>query len=78
MPVQRRKAEDPGDLDAYSIKEFCRRNQLSQGFYFKLQREGLGPQTMLVGTKVLISQEAAARWRKEREAAAKRAAQGRV
>jgi hypothetical protein len=35
-----------------------------------MQREGRNPRVMRVGTRRVISQEAAAEWRKEREAAA--------
>jgi hypothetical protein len=38
--------------------------------YFKQRALGLGPREMVVGTRKLISQEAAAEWRKAREDAA--------
>jgi hypothetical protein len=38
--------------------------------YFKMRNQGLGPREMAVGSRRLISQEAAAEWRKAREAAA--------
>ena len=37
--------------------------------YYKIANEGLAPQTFNIGTRVLVSKEAAARWRAEREAA---------
>ena len=36
-----------------------------------MQREGWGPTTMKVGSRTLISHEAAEKWRREREVAAK-------
>jgi hypothetical protein len=36
-----------------------------------MQREGWGPDVMHVGSRTLISAEAAAEWRRTREAAAK-------
>src|SRR5262245_60351296 len=60
------------DADAFGIPEFCRRHHISQSFYFKLQAFGLGPTTMRIGRRVLISAEEAARWRAERTAASKR------
>ena len=67
MPAKNSKA-DPGELDAYSVPEFCRRHQISVGHFYNMQRDGIAPQTMLVGEKrTLISKEAAARWRKDRE-----------
>jgi hypothetical protein len=37
--------------------------------FFKLREQGLGPQEIQLGRRRLISLEAAARWRAEREAA---------
>jgi hypothetical protein len=55
--------------DAYSIREFCRRHGISEAFFFKLKSQGRAPVMMTVGTRKLISVEAAAQWRREREAA---------
>jgi hypothetical protein len=54
------------DADAYSIEEFCRRHRLSVQLFYKLKDEM--PPTFSVGKRRLISREAAARWRAEREA----------
>ena len=62
--------EPPDDADAYSIKGFCRRHNISEAFFHKLRALGLGPVTMRVGARVLISKESAADWRRQREAAA--------
>ena len=43
---------------------------LSESMYFKLRNQGLGPDEMSVGSRRIISFEAAERWRREREAAA--------
>ena len=56
---------------AYSIATFCIAHHLSQAMYFKMKAEGWGPAEMKVGSRVLISFEAAAAWRRQREAAAK-------
>ena len=55
------------DADAYSIEEFCRRHRLSLQMFYK--RPDLMPDTFNIGKRRLISREAAARWRAEREAA---------
>ena len=55
---------------AYSIREFCVSHRLSESMYFKLRNQGLGPDEMSVGSRRIISFEAAERWRREREAAA--------
>ena len=58
---------------AYSIRQFCQAHSISVDTYFRLQRAGLGPVTMKVGGRTLISVEAAAAWRRDRELAAQEA-----
>ena len=53
--------------DAYSICEFCTRHRISPQLFYKLKPRGLMPVTFNVGSRVLISREAAAAWRRERE-----------
>ena len=53
--------------DVFSVPEFCRRHRISVQLFYKLK--GQMPATFNVGSRVLISREAAARWRAEREAA---------
>ena len=36
---------DEGDLDAYSLAEFCRRHGISLQLYYKLAQQGLAPVT---------------------------------
>ena len=57
----------PDDADAYSIDEFCARHRISSQLFYKLKPQGLMPATFNVGTRVLISREAAAAWRRARE-----------
>ena len=57
------------DADAYSVHEFCSRHRISPQLFYKLKPQGLMPTTFNVGTRVLISREAAAAWRREREKA---------
>ena len=59
---------------AMSIREFCALHGISEDMFYKMQREGWGPATMKVGSRTLISHEAAADWRREREAASERRA----
>jgi hypothetical protein len=74
-PKKRRKRH-PKPLnpsaDAFSIKSFCEQHEISEALYFQLQADGVGPRIMRVGGRVLISREAAAQWRRKREAAAAR------
>ena len=53
---------------AFSIRKFCKLHAISERFYFKLKADGRGPDEIQLGHRVLISREAAARWRAEREA----------
>jgi hypothetical protein len=54
-----------GDRDAFGVREFCQRHGISVQLFYKLRTEM--PQTFNVGNRVLISREAAARWRAARE-----------
>ncbi|UPK31759.1 hypothetical protein IVB18_25860 [Bradyrhizobium sp. 186] len=62
--------------DAYSVEEFCARHRISPQLFYKLKPQGLMPVTFNVGTRVLISREAAADWRRARENAARASHQG--
>jgi len=55
---------------AMSIREFCALHGISEDMFYKMQREGWGPTVMKVGSRTLISHEAAADWRRAREQAA--------
>ena len=57
------------EADAFSLARFCRRHGISVQMYYKLANQGLAPTTFNVGTRVLVSKEAAAAWRRAREAA---------
>jgi hypothetical protein len=52
---------------AYNVDEFCKAHRISRAMYYKLNDQGLAPRVMRVGTRALISKEAAADWRRERE-----------
>ena len=56
------------DVDAFSIEEFCRRHRISVQLFYKLREQM--PVTFRVGSRVLVSREAAAAWRRAREQAA--------
>ena len=56
------------DADAFSVNEFCARHRISVQLFYKNRKQM--PRTFNVGTRVLISKEAAAAWRREREQAA--------
>ena len=54
---------------AFSITEFCGLHRISRAHFYNLVKAGLGPRVMDVRGRKLISQEAAADWRHERERA---------
>ena len=51
----------------YSVDEFCSAHAISRAMFYKLRNEGKAPRTMSVGTRTLISFEAAADWRRQCE-----------
>jgi predicted DNA-binding transcriptional regulator AlpA len=50
-----------------TIPEFCRLHGISRGTYYNLVAQGSGPREMRVGSRVLITVESAAEWRKAME-----------
>jgi hypothetical protein len=67
------KHRRPGD--AHTILSFCESNGISEALYYKLKREGKGPREARVAPKrIIITPEAEADWRREREADAATAA----
>ena len=59
----------PAAAGAFSVKEFCELHRISVAFFYLLRARGEGPVEMRVGSRVLISREAAAEWRRAREVA---------
>jgi hypothetical protein len=57
-----------------SIREFCDLHGISEGFYFELKKQGLGPREMHLGARRIISIEEAAKWRAARTKAPENAA----
>jgi hypothetical protein len=60
------------DADAFTVNEFCARHRISVQLFYKNRQQM--PRTFKVGTRVLISKEAATAWRHQREQAAERVA----
>jgi|SRR6516162_6295355 len=58
----------PVPAACYTIATFCTAHHFSQAMFFKMQSAGQAPRTMRIGRRVLISFEAAAEWRRQREA----------
>ena len=55
---------------AFSIAEFCDAHRISRSKLYQMFREGTGPRVMRIGTRCLISIEAAEEWRRAVEAQA--------
>jgi predicted DNA-binding transcriptional regulator AlpA len=55
------------DKLAYSISEFCALHGISRSAFYKARDAGQAPKLMRLGTRVLVSREAAAEWRRARE-----------
>ena len=53
--------------DCYDVNEFCVRHGISRATLYNLWNDGRGPRRMKVGSRTLISREAAEEWRRERE-----------
>jgi hypothetical protein len=54
---------------AFTVNEFCAAHRISRSKLYLMWGEGIGPRYFNVGTKRLITTEAAADWRRAREAA---------
>ena len=53
---------------AYTVNEFCDAHRISRSKLYELWSAGVGPRFIRVGTKKIITNEAAADWRREGEA----------
>lgn len=54
-------------MGASSVKKFCRDHGISRGTYYNMQKRGEAPRRMKIGSRTLITDEAAADWRHEME-----------
>jgi hypothetical protein len=59
----------PCERAAFTVAEFCAAHRVSRSGLYNHWRAGTGPRFMRSGKKVIITVEAAADWRREREAA---------
>ena len=53
---------------ASSVTRFCKDHDISRAHFYNLFRAGCAPKTFKVGSRRLISDEAAADWRRQQEA----------
>ncbi len=59
---------EPAQKLAYTIASFCKAHEISVPTFYRMRNAGKGPAMMQVGADVRISHEAAAEWRRAREA----------
>jgi hypothetical protein len=64
----RRRSANRKPGDAHTRPSFCASNQISESLYFKLKRQGRGPREIELDGRIIITPEAEADWRREREA----------
>jgi len=70
--TSRRRPQPLPQLDCLSIDQFCERHGISRPHYYRLREHGLTPVEFRLGTRVLITREAAQAWRAERSQPRKR------
>ena len=56
---------------AFSVAEFCEAYGLSVPMFYKMRNRGEAPDQMKIGSRTLISVQAADRWRRARERASR-------
>jgi hypothetical protein len=54
---------------AFTVSEFCAAHRISRTKLYELWAAGTGPRFFCIGVKKIITAEAAADWRRERELA---------
>ena len=59
----------PNGRACFTVAEFCDAHRISRAKLYQLWKAGIGPRVLRVGAKVIITCEAAAEWRREREIA---------
>jgi predicted DNA-binding transcriptional regulator AlpA len=64
---QKRQRMDGVPLQAMSVEQFSRAHNINRDTFYELLKRGEAPECMKLGKRRLISFEAAARWRAQRE-----------
>jgi hypothetical protein len=64
----RRRSQSRKPGDAHTILSFCISNAISESKYYDLKRKKKGPREIELDGRVIITPEAEADWRREREA----------
>jgi hypothetical protein len=56
-----------GARAAFTVAEFCTAHRISRTKLYQLWRAGFGPRVIRIGAKLIITNEAAADWRRSLE-----------
>jgi hypothetical protein len=64
--IERSRRRRPGGV--HNIPSFCLNNDISESTYFSLKRQGRGPREIELDGRIIITEQAEADWRAEREA----------
>ena len=57
------------DTSVHTVTEFCNYHRICKATFYNLLSRGEGPSIMKIGSRTLVSAEAAARWRQSIEQA---------
>jgi hypothetical protein len=60
----------PLDIEAFTIDQFCLAHGISKRHFYDLKNAGKAPRLMQIDRSIRIARDAAADWRREREAEA--------
>ena len=74
LPQNTKRRVFTDDVGAFSVDGFCLAFGISVPMFYKMLKQGIGPDTFLCGNRRLVSYAAANRWARERETAAKKEA----
>jgi len=66
-PQNDRVADDVSAIVMYTITEFCSAHKISRSKLYQLWRAGTGPRSVKIGSRNLITAEAACAWRQQLE-----------
>lgn len=56
--------------ETYTVETFCKSHNISRAFFYALRKQGKGPRVAKLGTRTIITREAASNWRAALDAAA--------
>lgn len=64
------------DKRVWTVDGFCSAHELTRGMFYKLKAQGKAPETIKLGRKTLITEEAASQWLRSLSGNAEKATPG--